>query len=76
MPLQYHNDFHAHPAVRNSAGLFDLSHMGEIYPFNSLKTLVRWSREIDDHDLARVSTWEELVSAANAGELKVYWLSG
>ncbi len=47
-----------------------LGKWGEIYTFNSLKTLVRWIMENDDHDLARVSTWEELVSAANAGELK------
>ena len=47
-----------------------LGKWGEIYTFNSLKTLVRWFMENDDHDLARVSTWEELVSAANAGELK------
>lgn len=48
-----------------------LGKWGEIYTFNSPKTLMRWIMENDDHDLARVSTWEELVSAANAGELKV-----
>ena len=47
-----------------------LGKWGEIYTFNSLKTLVRWIMENDDHDLARVSTWEELVSAANSRELK------
>ncbi|WP_239454614.1 hypothetical protein [Corynebacterium tuberculostearicum] len=32
---------------------------------------VRWIIDNDDHDLARVSTWEEVVAAANAGELEV-----
>lgn len=48
-----------------------LGKWGEIFTFNSPKTLVRWIMENDEHDLARVSTWEELVSAANAGELEL-----
>ena len=31
MPLKYQNELDEHRAVRNSAGLFDLSHMGEIW---------------------------------------------
>ncbi|MFS0393622.1 glycine cleavage system protein T, partial [Corynebacterium striatum] len=31
MPLKYDNELEEHRAVRNSAGLFDLSHMGEIW---------------------------------------------
>lgn len=31
MPLKYGNELEEHRAVRNAAGLFDLSHMGEIY---------------------------------------------
>ena len=48
-----------------------LGKWGEIFTFDSPKTLVRWIIDNDDHDLARVSTWEEVVSAANAGELEV-----
>ena len=48
-----------------------LGKWGEIFTFDSPKTLVRWIMDNDDHDLARVSTWEEVVSAANAGELEV-----
>ena len=31
MPLKYDNELEEHRAVRNAAGLFDLSHMGEIW---------------------------------------------
>ena len=48
-----------------------LGKWGEIFTFDSPKTLVRWIMDNDDHDLARVSTWEEVVAAANAGELEV-----
>lgn len=47
-----------------------LGKWGEIFTFPSSKQLMRWIMENDDHDLARVSTWEELVTAANAGELE------
>ena len=30
MPVRYGSDLDEHHAVRNSAGLFDISHMGEI----------------------------------------------
>lgn len=48
-----------------------LGKWGEISTFDSSKTLVRWLIDNDDHDLARVSTWEDVVTAANAGELEV-----
>ncbi len=48
-----------------------LGKWGEIYTFPTPKQLVRWIMENDDHDLARVSTWEDVVTAANAGELEV-----
>ena len=48
-----------------------LGKWGEIFTFDSPKTLVRWIIDNDDHDLARVSTWEEVVAAANAGELEI-----
>ena len=31
MPLKYDNELEEHRAVRTSVGLFDLSHMGEIW---------------------------------------------
>lgn len=48
-----------------------LGKWGEIFTFDSSKTLVRWLIDNDDHDLARVSTWQDVVTAANAGELEV-----
>ena len=48
-----------------------LGKWGEIFTFPTSKVLVRWIMENDDHDLAKVSTWEEVVAAANAGELEV-----
>ena len=48
-----------------------LGKYGEIFTFSSAKALVRWLVEHDDHDLAKVSTWEEVMTAANAGELDV-----
>lgn len=48
-----------------------LGKFGEIYTFNSSKLLLRWMTENDDHDLAKVSTWEDLQLSANAGELEV-----
>lgn len=54
----------------NSAPVF-LGKYGEIYTFPSAKHLSRWILENDDHDLAGVSTWPDLMNAANAGELEV-----
>lgn len=48
-----------------------LGKWGEIHTFATPKQLLRWMIENDDHDLARVSTWQDLVTAANAGELEV-----
>ena len=48
-----------------------LGKYGEIFTFNSSKALVRWLVEHDDHDLAKVSTWEDIMTVANAGELGV-----
>ncbi|MDY6049036.1 MAG: hypothetical protein SPI77_00445 [Corynebacterium sp.] len=44
---------------------------GDIYTFNNRKALTRWIIEHDDHDLGRLSTWQELVDAANAGDLEL-----
>lgn len=48
-----------------------LGRYGEIFTFNNRKALVRWLVSNENHDLARVSTWEDVLSAANAGELEV-----
>ncbi|AIT88503.1 hypothetical protein AY498_10385 [Corynebacterium ulcerans] len=48
-----------------------LGKFGEIFTFSSSKALLRWLVEHDDHDLAKVSTWEDLMVPLNAGELDV-----
>ncbi|MDY3126528.1 MAG: hypothetical protein SOW59_00140 [Corynebacterium sp.] len=48
-----------------------LGKWGEIFTFPAPKQLLRWIMENDDHDLAKVVTWEDVVTAANAGELEV-----
>lgn len=48
-----------------------LGHAGEIHTFSQPRTLVRWLIENSDHDLSRLVTWDEVISAANAGELEV-----
>lgn len=48
-----------------------LGHAGTINTFPQPRTLVRWLLENDDHDLATLSTWDEIITAANAGELEV-----
>lgn len=48
-----------------------LGKYGEIFTFPSGKHLIRWITENDDHELAGVSTWEDIVVSANAGELAV-----
>ncbi len=48
-----------------------LGRYGEIFTFPSAKHLIRWMVENDEHDLAHVSTWPDLMNAANAGELEV-----
>ncbi|AWB83489.1 hypothetical protein [Corynebacterium liangguodongii] len=53
-----------------SAPVF-LGKYGEIFTFPSPKHLVRWIVENDDHDLAGVSTWPDVLNAAHAGELEV-----
>lgn len=53
-----------------SAPVF-LGKYGEIFTFPTPKHLSRWILEHDDHDLASVSTWQDLMNSANAGELTV-----
>lgn len=47
-----------------------LGRHGSIHTFPQPRTLVRWLIENDDHDLAAMSTWDEVMTAANAGELE------
>lgn len=48
-----------------------LGRFGEIFTFNSPKALTRWLVEHDEHDLAKVSTWGEIMAAANDGSLEI-----
>lgn len=43
---------------------------GQINTFTSGRALVRWIIDAKDHDLADMSTWSDLVTLANAGELE------
>lgn len=47
-----------------------LGKFGQIFTFNSSKAMLRWL-EHEDHDLAKVATWEDLMVHINAGELEV-----
>lgn len=47
-----------------------LGRHGEINTFAQPRTMVRWLLEHDDHDLAKMSTWDDIITAANAGELE------
>ncbi|MHA2788172.1 hypothetical protein ACXZ66_03345 [Corynebacterium sp. S7] len=47
-----------------------LGRFGEIFTFPTGKQLVRWMLDNTEHDLANVSTWDDLVSAAHSGELE------
>lgn len=48
-----------------------LGRNGEIHTFPNAKTLVRWIIDAPEHDLESLSTWGDIVSMANAGELDV-----
>lgn len=48
-----------------------LGRFGEIFTFNSSKTLVRWMLADHEHDLLRFDSWQQLVDLANGGELEV-----
>ncbi|KQB87505.1 hypothetical protein [Corynebacterium lowii] len=48
-----------------------LGRYGEIFTFNNRKALVRWLISNENHDLASASTWEDVLTAANGGELEV-----
>lgn len=48
-----------------------LGRFGLINGFTSTKAMTRWLIEHQDHDLARLSTWEDLQNGLNAGEVEV-----
>lgn len=48
-----------------------LGRFGEINTFTSSKAMLRWLAEHNEHDLAKVSTWDDLMVRINAGELAV-----
>lgn len=48
-----------------------LGKYGEIFTFPTAKHMLRWIRENNDHELAGVSTWSDIINRANAGELDV-----
>ncbi|WP_448851475.1 hypothetical protein [Corynebacterium sp. 335C] len=48
-----------------------LGRHGTIHTFSQGRALVRWLLEHDDHDMTALSTWDEVITAANAGELEV-----
>ncbi|MCF4006008.1 hypothetical protein L1O03_02295 [Corynebacterium uropygiale] len=48
-----------------------LGRYGEIFTFTNSKSLVRWIADHDTHDLAKLSTWEDILTLARAGELQL-----
>ncbi|WP_151641297.1 hypothetical protein [Corynebacterium sp. 11A] len=48
-----------------------LGKYGEIFTFNNRKTMPRWLAEHGDHDLAKLSTWETVMTEVNGGTLDV-----
>ena len=48
-----------------------LGRFGEIRTFPQPKNLARWVIENEDHDMANLATWQDIVSAANGGDLEV-----
>lgn len=48
-----------------------LGRYGEIFTFPTPRQLSRWLVENDQHDLAPLSTWEQVMTLANAGELDI-----
>ena len=46
-----------------------LGRYGEIFTFPTPRQLSRWLVENDEHDLAGLATWEQVMTHANAGEL-------
>lgn len=54
----------------NQAPVF-LGRFGEIFTFSNPKALLRWLVEHGDHDLARVSTWQDVMDEVNGGTAEI-----
>ncbi|AKK02438.1 hypothetical protein [Corynebacterium epidermidicanis] len=54
----------------NNSPVF-LGKFGEIRTFSNPKALLRWLVEHEDHDLARVATWPEVMDAVNGGTAEI-----
>ncbi|AJK68124.1 hypothetical protein [Corynebacterium marinum] len=48
-----------------------LGRYGEIFTFPTHRQLSRWLVENDEHDMAPLATWEQVMTLANAGELDI-----
>ncbi|MDU0478814.1 hypothetical protein QVA66_06135 [Staphylococcus chromogenes] len=48
-----------------------LGKFGEIRTFTNPKSLLRWLIEHDDHDLAKVATWSDIMDAVNGGTAEI-----
>lgn len=48
-----------------------LGRFGEIFTFSNPKSLLRWLVEHGDHDLAKVSTWQDVMDAVNGGTAEI-----
>ncbi|PRQ11349.1 hypothetical protein C1Y63_06475 [Corynebacterium sp. 13CS0277] len=48
-----------------------LGSYGQITSFNNRKAFVRWLVEHKDHNMANLSTWPEIMDAANGGTLEI-----
>lgn len=47
-----------------------LGSAGEIHTFSQPRTMVRWLLENKHHDMSALTTWDEILTSANAGELE------
>ncbi|APT84137.1 hypothetical protein [Corynebacterium aquilae] len=48
-----------------------LGEYGQITSFNNRKAFVRWLIEHKDHNMAKLSTWQDIMDAANGGTLEI-----
>ena len=72
-PIKVHIDGHTVYTLRTfvqGQPVF-LGRFGQIYTFTNPKALLRWLIEHEEHDLAKVSTWGEIMTNVNAGELEL-----
>lgn len=72
-PIKVHIDGHTVYTLRTYVqGLpVFLGRYGQINTFTNPKSMLRWLIEHEEHDLAKVSTWGEVMTGVNAGELDI-----